>query len=139
MSSPPYAFLTDAWIDAAHALRAEFADRIPPPPAPIRMNVVVTKSPHHDEPIQGHIDTSAGEIIIERGHIDRPDLTITVDYQTATAAFVSRDPQAVMASFLGGKILVEGDVMKLMVLQGQEPTEDVIEMYLRLDALTARD
>ncbi len=44
-----------------------------------------------------------------------------------------------MQSFLSGKILVEGDVMKLMVLQSAQPSADAVEMYERLDALTARD
>ena len=45
----------------------------------------------------------------------------------------------VMASFLGGKILVEGDVMKLMVLQSAQPPGDAVEMYQRLDAFTTKD
>ncbi len=139
MSSPTFAFLTDEWILAARALRDEYADRIPAPPAEVRLNVVVTDSPHHDTPILGHIDTSSGDIIIDSGHLDSVDLTVTVDYQTAKAAFVSRDPQVVMASFLGGKILVEGDVMKLMVLQSAQPSGDAVEMYQRLDAFTTKD
>lgn len=139
MPNPTYAFLTDEWIAAARALRVEFANRIPAPPTDVRLNVVVTQSPHHEGPIDGHIDTTNGEILIENGHLDAPDLTITIDYETAKSAFVERDPQAVMASFLAGKIMVEGDVMKLMVLQSPAPSDDAIEMYQRLDAFTARD
>ncbi len=139
MSSPTYPFLSDGWITAARALRAEYEGRIPEPPAAVRLNTIVTDSPHHDGPLDGHIDTTRGEIIIDEGHIDSPDLTVTVDYATAKAAFVTRDPQAVMASFLSGKILVEGDVMKLMVLQSTQPDALAVEMFERLDALTARD
>lgn len=104
----------------------------------VRMNVVITDSPHHDDSIEGHIDTSNGETLIDRGHISDPELTLTVDYATALAAFVTRDPQAVMQAFVGGKILVEGDVAKLMMLQGQAPSEDAVEMYQRLDDITAK-
>jgi hypothetical protein len=139
VSKPPYPFLSDDWVAAARALRAEFEGRIPEPPAAVRLNVVVTESPHHEGPLLGHVDTTNGEILIEQGHLPSPDLTITVDYATARAAFVARDPQAVMASFLSGKILVEGDVMKLMVLQGAAPSGDAIEMYRRLDEFTEKD
>ncbi|MEZ5377508.1 MAG: SCP2 sterol-binding domain-containing protein [Acidimicrobiales bacterium] len=139
MSSPTYPFLSDEWVEAARALRSEYEGRIPEPPASVRLNTIITDSPHHDGPLHGHIDTTRGEIIIDEGHIDAPDLTVTVDYATAKAAFVARDPQAVMQSFLSGKILVEGDVMKLMALQSAQPTADAVEMYERLDAFTARD
>ncbi len=139
MSSPTYPFLSDEWVAAAQALRAEYEGRIPEPPAAVRLNTIITKSPHHDGPLNGHIDTTQGQIIIDAGHIDSPDLTVTVDYATAKAAFVARDPQAVMQAFLSGKILVEGDVMKLMVLQSAQPSPEAIEMYQRLDALTSRD
>ena len=68
-------------------------------------------------------------------------MTVTVDYDTAKAAFVTRDQQAVMQSFLGGKILVDGDVSKLMALQSAPPEIDpmVVELYERLDQLTDRN
>lgn len=138
MPDETHHFLTDGWIVAARALRDEYDDRIPPSPIDVKVNVVVTDSPHHDGEIHGKIDSSAGEILIDKGHLDDPELTLTVDYETALAAFVTRDPQAVMQAFLGGKILLEGDASKLMLLQAQAPTDDAIEMYERLDAITAR-
>ncbi len=138
MADESHHFLTDGWIDAARALRDEYEDRIPASPIDVKVNVVVTDSPHHDGEIHGKIDSSEGEIMIDKGHLDDPELTLTVDYETALSAFVTRDPQAVMQAFLGGKILLEGDASKLMLLQAQPPTGDAIEMYEKLDALTAR-
>lgn len=137
--SDTHLFLSDEWIEAARALREEYAERIPDPPVAVRMNVVVSEIPHRDEQLEGHIDSSNGELIIDKGHIDEPELTITVDYETARAAFVTRDQQAVMQAFFGGKILVEGDASRLLVLQGQAPTDDALEMYERLDAFTSKD
>lgn len=132
-------FLTDGWIEAAKALQAEFAERIPPSPIQVRVNVVITESPHHDGNILGRIDSTAGgETMIEIGHLDDPELTVTVDYATALAAFVTRDPQAVMQAMFGGKILIEGDASQLLLLQAQAPSADAVEMYERLDAITAR-
>lgn len=133
----PQLFLSDAWIENARALRAEFEDQIPEPPLAVKMNVIVTDIGHRDDgQLDGHIDTSGGDVIIENGHLDEPELTVTVDYTTANAAFVQRDPQAVMQAFFAGKILVEGDVSRLMALQAEQPNEAAIEMYQRLSAMT---
>lgn len=134
-----YTFLTPEWIDAARALRNEYAGRTPPPPIETRINVVVTDVPHaDDQTLKGHIDTTSGQAVIEEGHVDKPDLTVTVDYATARAAFVTRDAEALMAAFFAGKILVEGDATVLMALQGApvDGQEDLAEMYRRLEAIT---
>jgi len=134
----PEPFLSDAWIDNARALRDEFEEQIPAPPIAVKMNVVVTDIDHRDDQaLEGHIDSSEGDVIIDKGHLDEPELTVTVDYATAKAAFVTRDPQAVMQAFFAGKILVEGDVSRLMALQAEAPNEAAIEMYRRLSAMTS--
>jgi hypothetical protein len=100
----------------------------------------VTDIPHRSEDLQGHIDSSDGQVIIERGHLDDAELTITVDYATAKAAFVTRDQQAVMQSFFAGKILVEGDVSKLLAVQSGQPDDELAEeMHAELQAFTADD
>ena len=69
-------------------------------------------------------------------------LTVTVDYPTAKAAFVTRDQQEVMQAFLSGKILVDGDASKLLALQSGAPADIdpiAVEMYQKLDAMTAKD
>lgn len=134
----PEPFLSDPWIENARALRAEYEEQIPPPPIAVKMNVVVTDIDHREEnELHGHIDSSDGDIIVDQGHLDEPDLTVTVDYATAKAAFVTRDTQAVMQAFFAGKIMVEGDVSRLMALQAEPPTEAAIEMYQRLSAMTS--
>ncbi|MEM9561987.1 MAG: hypothetical protein AAGA93_05185 [Actinomycetota bacterium] len=136
-----YPFLSPEWIEAARALRDEFAEQAPSSPVEARVNVIVTDIPHGDDSeMEGHIDTTSGQTIIDHGHVDDPELTITVDYATARAAFVTRDQQEVMAAFLSGKILVDGDATKLLALQpGQPPAEvdDLArELYRRLDEIT---
>jgi hypothetical protein len=134
-----YPFLSPEWITSARRLRAEFADRLPEPVVAARINVIVTDIPHDQSGImEGHIDTTEGQTIIEDGHVDEPDLTVTVDYETAKAAFVTRDQQALMQSFFAGRILVEGDPSKLLALQTAPPDVDpiIVEMYHRLNAFT---
>ncbi|MFV0525139.1 MAG: SCP2 sterol-binding domain-containing protein [Acidimicrobiales bacterium] len=144
--SAPHPFLSDEWIEAARELRGRYAGRSPEPPVPARINVVVTDIPHRDGPLDGHIDSSAGQLLVEHGHLDGPDLTITVNYGTARAAFIDGDPQAVMQAFIAGKILVEGDVSKLMALQAAGPAaaaeggnELAAEIQQQLQAITAAD
>jgi hypothetical protein len=115
VSSHP--FLSDEWIEAARAVHLEYQGRLPPPPLPVRANVVVTAVPHGPGRLEGHLDTTGGQLTVEHGHLPAPDLTVTVDYATARAAFVNQDLQQLMQSFLSGKILVEGDVTKLLALQ----------------------
>ncbi len=138
-----YPFLSAEWIEAARALREEYSEQIPESPVEARVNIVVTDIPHGDEPtLNGKIDTSSGQTIIDSGHLDDPELTVTVDYETAKAAFVTRDQQEVMQSFLSGKILVDGDVSKLLALQSGPPGDIdpvAMEMYHKLDELTAKD
>ena len=138
-----YSFLSDEWIEAARRLRQQYEDQLPEPVLATRINVNVTDVPHLDDGLMlGHIDTSEGQTIIEHGHLDNVELTVTVDYETAKAAFVTRDQRKVMESFLTGKILVEGDASKLLALQstppnfGPEVEPLLMEMYEKLNALT---
>lgn len=135
-----YPFLSPEWVEAANNLRAEYDGQLPEPVVEARINVIVTDVPHlEDQQMLGHIDTAEGETTIAEGHLEDPELTVTVDYDTAKAAFVTRDQQRVMEAFFGGKILVEGDASKLLALQA-EPPPDIApllnEMYERLSAFT---
>lgn len=138
-----YPFLSSEWIEAARELRSEYTEQIPGTTVAAKVNVIITEIPHGDEDtLEGHIDTSSGQTIIEQGHIDDPELTVTVDYPTAKAAFVTRDQQEVMQAFLSGKILVDGDASKLLALQSGAPTDIdpvAVEMFQKLDAMTAKD
>ena len=134
-----YRFLSPEWIEAARKLRAEYAERLPDPVVAARINVVITDLPGDDVEMAGHIDTSEGQTIIEYEHLDDPDLTVTIDYDTAKAAFVTRDQEALMQAFFGGKILVEGDVSKLLALQTAPPADVeplLWEMYEKLNGFT---
>ncbi len=112
-----YVFLTEDWITAARAIREEHADLAPTPTHTVRMNQVITEVPFGDGSIHAHMDTSDGELRMDLGHLDEPDLTVTLDYVTAKAILVEGDPQAGMQAFMSGRITVVGDVTKLMAMQ----------------------
>jgi len=132
-------FLSDSWIDAALALGEEYRGRIPPSDVTIKMNQVITETPFGDDPLELHLDTSEGIPRIDRGHLDDADVTITTDYETAQDLFVEGDPGAAMTAFMTGKIMVEGDVAKLLAMQAAAAsrTELQAEVAARLQALTS--
>jgi putative sterol carrier protein len=132
----PYPFLSDEWIEEAHAIRAEYTDGAPSIDQPVRMNLVVTEIPFAESNLQAHLDTTGGGLEIDKGHVDEADLTVTIDYVTAKAILVDRNPQAGMQAFMAGKVRVEGDMAKLMAIQAAPPGEQADEMAERLRAIT---
>ncbi|MHB1553352.1 MAG: SCP2 sterol-binding domain-containing protein [Acidimicrobiales bacterium] len=132
----PYPFLSDAWIEEAHAIRAQFQERSPTIDHRVRMNLVVTEIPFGDGDLEAHMDTTHGELDIDKGHVDDADLTVTLDYGTAKALLIDRNPQAGMQAFMAGKIRVEGDMSKLMAFQTAPPDQHTDEMAERLRSIT---
>ena len=84
---------------------------------------------------RGH--TSAGDTKMDLGHMEGPDLTVTVDYATAKAIFIDQNPQAGMQAFMAGKIKVQGDMAKLMVMQQATPDPAAAEIAGKIKEITA--
>ena len=118
-----YPFLSPDWMNAARTLRETLPRPDTAPPVAVRMNLVVTYTPF-DADVQGHVDTTDGEVIIEDGHLDGPDLTVTVDYETARAIFIDQDAAAAMQAFMGGRIKVDGDLTKMLAMQASAAAPD---------------
>jgi len=135
---PSYPFLSDEWLDEARKIRAEYEGKTPPIPHTVRMNLVVTAVPFSDDDVLAHMDTSGGELILETGHLEIQDLKVTVDYETAKAILVEGNPQAGMQAFMAGKVRVEGDMAKLMMLQSTPAAADprAAELAQRLRDIT---
>lgn len=135
-----YPFLSPEWIEAARAIRADFADRIPDPEVPLRANVIIKDTPFESGAIEGFIDSSDGSILLELGKLDEPQLTVTTDYGTAQALFVNQDMSKIMESFMMGKILVTGDVSRILALTPPTDPEQIAlgnEVAARLAAITS--
>ena len=121
-------FLSDEWITEARRIHDEYRGRGAEVPHEVRMNLVVTDVPFGTGTLDAHADTSSGELEIDTGHLDTADVTLTLDYATARAILVEQDPQAGMQAFMGGRIKVQGDMTKLMVLQGSLGTADPVAL-----------
>ena len=110
-------FLSDEWLEAAKKIREEHAGAAAAPAHSVRMNQVITDVPFGEGTINAHMDTSGGDLQMDTGHLENPDLTVTLDYATAKAILVDGNPQAGMQAFMAGKIKVQGDMTKLMAMQ----------------------
>jgi len=86
--------------------------------------------------INAHMDTSNGSIEMDLGHLENPDLTVTLDYATAKAIIVDGNPQAGMQAFMQGKIKVQGDMTKLMAMQAGAPDETAKKIADEIKAAT---
>jgi hypothetical protein len=135
----PYPFLSDEWLEEARKIRAEYEGKTIPFPHAVRMNLVVTDVPFGDKDIDAHMDTSNGDLVLDTGHLETPDLKVTVDYDTAKAILIDGNPQAGMQAFMAGRVRVEGDMAKLMALQTAPPggDSDAAAMASRLKEITA--
>ena len=132
-----YAFLSNEWMDAAKAIRDGSDAPTSAPAHVVRMNLVITEAPFNDgAEIQVHMDTSGGETKMDLGHLEGPDLTVTVDYDTAKAIFIDGNPQAGMQAFMAGKVKVQGDMTKLMAMQQGTPDAAAADVAAKIKEVT---
>ncbi len=135
-----YPFLSEEWLAAARKIRAEYRGKTATIPVSVRMNQIIDGVPFGDGVIHAHVDTSSGDLEIETGHLESPDLTITISYETAKAILVDGDAQAAMQAFLGGRIKVDGDITKMIAFQntsiGAAADPGAAELARRLQAIT---
>ena len=132
-----YPFLSDEWLEAAKKIREESSGDSTPPAHAVRMNQVITEVPFGSGSIDAHMDTSGGDVQMDLGHLENPDLTVTLDYATAKAILVDGNPQAGMQAFMAGKIKVQGDMTKLMAMQQGTPDPAAAEIAAKIKEITA--
>jgi putative sterol carrier protein len=133
-------FLSPSWIEAAREIHDEYKDQVDEPTESIRMNVTVTAAPFTDDAVLGHVDTTNGSVVPDEGHIDEPDVSVTLPYDLARQLLIDPQPENVMIAFMSGEIEVEGDVTLMMSLQDLEATPEqqelAEEVVARLTAIT---
>jgi putative sterol carrier protein len=132
----PHPFLSDEWLGESRAIRRKYAGLGAATGHQIKMNQIITGVPFGEGELQLHMDTTSGDIVLDKGHLEEPDVTVTTDYETARTIFVDQDPQAGMQAFMAGKIKVQGDMMKLMQLQGTTPDETAKQIAEEIKAIT---
>lgn len=120
-----YKFLSDEWIAAAKKIREEASDEQRKAPQSLKMNLNITEVPFGEGTVEAHLDTSGGELEMDLGLLDSPEVTATLDYETAKAMMVDADPQAGMQAFMAGKIKLQGDMTKALALQSSPPDPEI--------------
>jgi hypothetical protein len=123
-------------MEEARKIREEFRGKGGAAPAPMKMNQVITEVPFGDGTLDTHIDTTGGEMEMDEGHIEGAEVKLTVPYSVAKALFVDNNPQVAMQAFMSGQIKVEGDMTKLMAMQGGAPDATATEMAARIAEIT---
>ena len=136
-----YQFLSEEWLEQTRKLREEYKEHVPEVPVSVRMNQVIHDVPFGQGTIHAHVDTSSGYLEMETGHLESPDLTITLSYATAKAILVDGDAQAAMNAFMSGRIKVDGDNTKMIALQtagaGAAANPAAGELVRRIQQMTA--
>jgi SCP-2 sterol transfer family protein len=108
-------FLSDDWFAVVDQLVEQHgADT--PNHMDIVINLTVTGTPFGAERSL-HIGAQQGRGHWGIGHLPNADVSLTTDYETARSVFVSNDPQAATQAFFGGKVVIQGDLAKLMAVQ----------------------
>lgn len=117
-------FLSEEWMVAAREIRALYQNDSVKIPVGVRMNQIITGVPFGEGTVATYTDTTSGSLDIDLGHLETVDVTVTTDYTTARNIFVEQDPNFTMQAFMSGKIKVEGDMLKMMALQGAMPQDE---------------
>jgi hypothetical protein len=131
-----YPFLSDEWMQAARTIREDYRGKVPPAPQTVRMNLRISDVPFGEGSLEAFMDSSSGEMEMDLGCLDGPDLTVGVDYATAKAIFVDQNPSAGMQAFMAGKVKVEGDMTKLMAMQAAPPDAVAVEIAAKIKDVT---
>lgn len=130
-------FLTPEWLDEARIIRAEMrTEASPEVGVPVKANLIITEVPFGGGTVNAHMDTTTGDLRVELEHVVDPDATVTMDYPTARTFVVEQDPQALMDSFMAGRLRIQGDMTKLLAAAaaGAPTTEEELEAAGRLSA-----
>jgi putative sterol carrier protein len=133
----PHEFLSDGWFDEVHRIREKYEDQAPPLPYKVRMNQVITGAPFASDPVKIYLDTTSGKMVMERGEVEAPEVTLTTDWATARAIIVEQDQAAAMQAFMSGKIKVQGDMTKLMMMNAAPPDELAKTVAAEIKAITS--
>ena len=128
-------FLSDPWFDEVRRLHGAVGGAAPEG-ADIRMNLMITATPFDDGDLAMHMSAASGKADWGKGHLDDADVTLTLAYETARTIFVDGNPQAAIEAFMAGKIVVQGDITKLMVMQSAGPGAAASELTKALQEIT---
>ncbi len=126
-----YAFLSDEWFAEVQKLIAAAGDlHLPAPMQNVKINVTITRP-------AGDVPTFIHEGIVSQGHRTDADAKITLDEALARKLFVEADAAAGVQGFMEGKLVIEGDLAKVIAMQTAEPSAQQKALAQKIAAITA--
>lgn len=111
-------FLSDSWFEEVQKLRDAAAIPIPDALKDLVINVEVTGAPN------GDVGANMANGGLNKGLADDAPTKLKIPYDVARKMMVEGDQSAAMQAFMSGQIQVEGDMTKLMSMQGGGPPSD---------------
>ncbi len=111
-------FLSDSWFAEVDKLREAAQVEVPAALKELVINVQVTGGP------AGDVEARMADGGLLRGFGADAPTKLKIPYDVARKMIVEQDQNAAMQAFMGGQIQVEGDMSKLMSMQGGGPPSD---------------
>jgi putative sterol carrier protein len=112
----PNPFLSDAWLDDVKKISEESGAGGMMPDS-VELNMVITGGPEGDK----ELHVAGGQF--NKGLLESAPTKLTLPFDVAKDMFINGNQQAAMQAFMSGKIKVEGDMTKLMAMQGSAPAD----------------
>ncbi len=129
-------FLSPEWISAAKEIQEAYSDKEAEALLEVTMNLTVTDAPFRETKIEAYLDARQGKLAIDLGRLETTDVNVTLDYETCKAVLIDGNGDAALQAFMTGKILVEGDVAKLLAYQTTPPSGMQLEITEQLRNIT---
>lgn len=124
-----FPYLSPEWETAARALHdGTVVDA--PTEINVSVNVSITPTPYGDKKAALVVNSGKAELLEE--HVDEPNVTVKTDYETARELFLRGDINVVLSAMLEGKVVVGGDVAKLMQATATASASQEIPFFIRL-------
>ncbi len=129
-----YPFLSHEWFTEVRRLHEAY-DQVVPLAVAVRMNLMIKETPFGGD-LPMHMTAESGQADWGEGHLDEADVTLILGYDTAREIFIGGNPQAAIEAFMAGKIVMQGDITKLMEMQIAQPGPGAPELARAMQEIT---
>lgn len=124
-----YEFLSPEWEAAADAIVGS-AQAVADADVTFTMNLTIAPTPFGDKLI--YLKASGTDVELGKQHLETADVTVKSDYDTARTLFLGGEMSIVMTAMMTGKVVIQGNMAKLMALS---PTPGAIPSIPFLESL----
>ena len=126
-----HAFLSDSWFDEAEKLRAAANPEVPAALKDLVINLQVTGGP------SGDVEARMAAGGLHQGFAADAPTKLIIPFDVAHKMIIEEDQSAAMQAFMSGQIKVEGDMSKIMAMQGAgAPSETAKKVAAQVREMT---